>query len=92
MGVVGAAMGGHVTVGQGMAGTVLAQDANVDQSFVRTLVARDVTVNRPSLIVFMIAQRVSGEIRVLLDWRGAIAFGAAFGALAGLFGRGRRRR
>jgi hypothetical protein len=92
MGAVGAALGGHVTVGQGMAGTVLAQDAHVEQSIVRTLIARDVTVSRPSLIVFMIAQRVRGEIRVLLDWRGAIAFGAAFGALAGLVGRGRRRR
>ena len=92
MGAVGAALGGTVTVGQGMAGTVLAEDAHLEQSIVRTLVARDVTVSKPSLIVFMIAQRVSGEIRVLLDWRGAIAFGAAFGMLAGLFGRARRRR
>jgi hypothetical protein len=35
---------------------------------------------------------VGGDVRVLLDWRGALAFGAAFGLLAGLLGRGRRRR
>lgn len=91
MGAVGAALGGHVAVEQGFAGTVLAQEARVEQSVVRTLIARDVTFGRPSVVVFMLAQRVSGELRVLLDWRGALAFGAAFGVIAGLFGRGRKR-
>ena len=91
MGAVGAALGGQVTITQGMAGTVLAQEATLEQAFVRTLIARDVTVQRPSAVVFLVAQRVSGEIKVLLDWRGALAFGAAFGILAGLLERGRRR-
>ena len=91
MGAVGAALGGHVTLEQGFAGTVLAQEARIEQSVVRTLVARDVTFSHPSAVVFMLAQRVNGEVRVLLDWRGAIAFGAAFGVIAGLFGRGRKR-
>ena len=91
MGAIGAALGGTVSVTQGMAGTVLAQRARVEQSFIRTLVAQDVTIARPSAILFLVAQRVSGDVKVLLDWRGAIAFGAAFGILAGLFGLGRRR-
>jgi len=91
MGAVGAALGGHVTVSQGIATTVLAQDAHVEQAFVRTLIARDVTFGRPSGVIFLVAQRVSGDVRVLLDWRGAIAFGAAFGVFAGLLGRGRGR-
>jgi hypothetical protein len=40
----------------------------------------------------MIAQHVSGEIRPLLDWRGALAFGAAFGLVSGLVRAGRTRR
>jgi hypothetical protein len=91
MGAVGAALGGHVAVEQGFAGTVLAQEVRIEQSVVRTLLAQDVTFGRPSAVVFMLAQRVSGEVRVLLDWRGALAFGAAFGMIAGLFGRRRRR-
>lgn len=91
MGAVGAALGGHVTVAQGLAGTVLTRQANVEQALVRTLIARDVTITRPSAVVFLVAQRVSGEVKVLMDWRGALAFGAAFGILAGLFGRGRKR-
>lgn len=90
MGALGAAMGGEVTVSQGYAGTILTQKATVEQAFVRTMIAQNVEVRRPSAILFLIAQRVSGDVRVLLDWRGALALGAAFGLLAGLFGKGRR--
>ena len=91
MGGMGAAMGREVSVSQGGAGTVLAQEARIEQSFVRTLVAQRVEIRRQSAVLVLIAQRVSGEVRVLLDWRGALAFGAAFGIVAGLLGRGRRR-
>ena len=84
MGAGGVALGGDVVVSQGMAGTVLAGEAQLDQAFVRTLVAREVTVTRPSAVVFLVAQRVSGDIKVLLDWRGALAFGAAAGLVGGL--------
>lgn len=89
MGVLGAALGGEVSVSQGAVGTMIAREARVEQSFVRTLVAQTVNVHRPSAVLFMVAQRVSGDVKVLLDWRGALAFGAAAGLLAGLFGRGR---
>jgi hypothetical protein len=92
MGALGAAMGREVSITQGGAGSILAQHATVNQSLVRTLVAQQVEFHKPSAVLVCIAQRVSGDVRVLLDWRGALALGAAFGAVAGLLGRGRRRR
>jgi hypothetical protein len=92
MGGIGAAMAREVTISQGGAGAILAQHASVDQSIVRTVVAQEVEFRRPGAVLVLIAQRVTGDVRVLLDWRGALAFGAAFGVVAGLFGRGRRRR
>ncbi len=89
MGAVGAALGGNVSVSRGFTSMVLAQEARLDQAIVRTLIARDVTFARPSVVLFALAQKVTGEVRVLLDWRGALAFGAAFGIVAGIFGRGR---
>jgi hypothetical protein len=42
--------------------------------------------------MFLIARRVEGNVRTVLDWRGAVAFGAAFGVVVSLFrGLGRRR-
>ncbi len=91
MGALGVAFGREVSVSQGAATTIVAQSVRVEQAFVRTLLAQEVTIQRPSAAIFLIAQRVSGDVKVLLDWRGALAFGAVFGILAGLFGRGRRR-
>jgi hypothetical protein len=91
MGGIGAAMAGEIDIAQGGAGSVLAQRVRIDQAFVRTLVAQQVEIHRPSAVLVLIAQRVSGDIRPLLDWRGALALGAAFGILAGLFGRVRGR-
>jgi hypothetical protein len=92
MGGLGAAMGREVSISQGGAGSILTQHATVDQSFVRTLVAQQVEFRRPSAVLVLIAQRVTGDVRVLLDWRGALALGAAFGVVTGLLGRRRRRR
>jgi hypothetical protein len=39
----------------------------------------------------LIARRVSGDVRVLVDWRGAIAFGAVAGIIGGVLARARRR-
>ena len=91
MGALGAALGGVVSVSQGAVGTILAREVRVEQAFVRTLVAQEVSIHRPSAVVFLLAQKVSGEVKVLLDWRGALAFGAAFGILSNLLGRGRRK-
>ena len=90
LGAIGGAVAGEVRIDQGAAGTIIAREVVVEQSAVRTLIARDVVINRPSAAVVMIARRVSGDVRVLLDWRSALAFGAAFGLLAGLVRRRNR--
>jgi hypothetical protein len=61
----------------------------VGQALVQTVVANNVVVERPSGVLFLIARQVSGDVRAVFDWRGALAFGAAFGLVAGLL---RRRR
>lgn len=96
LGGVGAALTGELEVSQGFAGTVVARQATLEQSFVRTLIAQEVTATRPTGVLVLIAQRVSGDIRPVLDWRGALAFGVAFGLVAGVLRRlparvGRRR-
>jgi hypothetical protein len=88
LGSIGAAMANQLKVAQGSVGTVLASDARLEQAVVRTLVAQTVVVERPSLIGVLVARRVSGDVRVLLDWRGAIVLGV----LAGLIARVGRRR
>lgn len=81
MGAVGAALARDVEIHQGGANAVLAQRATLDQGVVQTIVAQQVEVRRPSVVVFLIAQRVTGEVRAIFDWRGALAFGAAFAVL-----------
>lgn len=80
-------MGGEVRLTQGAAGAVLAREVNVEQAIVRTLVANEVKVERTTGVLFLIARHVEGNVRTVLDWRGAIAFGAAFGAVVGLLRR-----
>lgn len=89
LGSIGAALANELEVTQGAIGTVLAGEAHLDQVVVRTMIARTVVVERPSLIGFMVARRVSGDVRVLFDWRGAIVFGLVVGLVARV---GRRRR
>lgn len=75
----------HLT--QGAARSLIAQDIHVDQSLVGTALAGRVSFERPSGIFLLIAGRVEGPVQALLDWRGAIAFGAAFGLIVGLLRR-----
>ncbi len=37
--------------------------------------------------MFLVARRVAGDVRVLLDWRGAVAFGAVAGLVMGVLRR-----
>jgi hypothetical protein len=89
MGAIGAAMANEADISQAGVGTLLTSQARLGQAAVRTIVARDVVVERPTLVGFLLAQRVSGDVRVLFDWRGAVVFGVLFGLLSRL-GRGRR--
>lgn len=88
LGSVGAALANELKVTQGSVGTVLTSNAHLERAVVRTMVARTVRVERPSLIGILVARRVSGDVRVLLDWRGGLVFGVLFGLIA-RFGRRR---
>ena len=90
LGGVGAAMTDQLDVRQGVVGAVIARDAHFEQAGVRTLIANRVHFGPNSGAGVVLAARVDGDVRTLLDWRGAIAFGAAAGVVMALF-RGRRR-
>ncbi len=90
MGVLGGALAGEANVSQALVGTVIGREVRVEQSIVRTLIAGEVRVDRPTGVIVMIAGRVAGDVRTLLDWRAALAFGAAFGVVVALAGRRRR--
>src|SRR5262249_5797437 len=81
-GSVGASLAGEMRLSQGFAGAIAAREATIEQGLVRTLIAQQVTVNRPTGVLVMIAQRVSGDVRPVLDWRGALAAGAAFAVVS----------
>lgn len=83
-GSVGASAAGELRVQQGIASNVIAREATIDQGLVRTLIAQRVTVRRPSAALVVIAARVDGEVRALLDWRGALALGLGFGVVAAI--------
>jgi hypothetical protein len=87
MGSLGAALATEAHVAQGYAGTTVAREAVLEQVFVRTLIANTVHAQRPVGVLVMIANRVSGDVRPLLDWRGALVAGVAFGVVSVLFRR-----
>ena len=89
-GSVGASLAGEMRLTQGFAGAVAARQATIEQGLVRTLIAQHVTINRPTGVLVMIAQRVSGDVRPVLDWRGALVAGVGFALVTALlraFGR-----
>lgn len=92
LGGLGAAMGGDVSVTQGYLGPTLARDVRLDQAFARTVVAGNVSFGPRSGAFLVVAGRVDGSLRPVLDWRGGLALGAAFGLVAGLVRAGRNRR
>ena len=89
MGGIGAALGGEVRVTQGAVNAIVARDVRIEQAGVRTMIANNIHVERTTGVFVMIARHVEGDVRTLLDWRGAVAFGAAFGLVVSFF---RRRR
>ncbi|MBI3752219.1 MAG: hypothetical protein HY263_11265 [Chloroflexi bacterium] len=93
-GIVGGSVTGSLEVNQGIARTVFANRATVSQSFARTVIANEVQVTKATGIGLLIARHVEGDVKVLLDWRGAAIMGAVGGLVAGLVRtarRGRRR-
>jgi hypothetical protein len=91
MGAIGAIVGAdEARLTQGAVGFAAAGEALIDQSIVNTLIAGRVTIRQPSAVVVLIAGRVDGSVRPLLDWRGALAAGAAAALILGILRRGRR--
>jgi hypothetical protein len=90
MGGILGAVGREVRLVQSISRLVGGRTATVDQSVVGTLVAGEVTLRQPSGILVLLAGRVHGDVRPVVDWRGALAFGAAVGLVLGLLRIGRR--
>ena len=66
---------------------MLAREASVEQGLVGTLIAGRATVQRTTGVFLLIAGRVDGPVKAVLDWRGGLAFGAAFGLFWAVFRR-----
>jgi hypothetical protein len=88
-GAVGAALADRVEVSRGYARSILARQVQLDRAAARVVVAADVKAERTA-VMLLVARRVSGDVRVLLDWRGAVAFGAVAGLVFGALRRGKR--
>lgn len=87
MGGMGISFARETHLTQGAARSLIAKDVHVDQSLVGTVLAGKMTFERPSAIFLLVAGKVEGQVKAMLDWRGAIAFGAAFGVVVGLLRR-----
>jgi hypothetical protein len=59
----------------------------VDQGLVGTAIAGKVTFEKQAGVFLLVAGKTEGPVRALLDWRGALAFGAVFGLFVGLLRR-----
>jgi hypothetical protein len=90
MGGVGLAVGGDVDIRRGFVRTVIARDVRIEQAGARTVFASKATFDKSSGALVVFAAKAEGNVRTVLDWRGALAFGAAFGILVGLVRRVRR--
>jgi hypothetical protein len=84
MGGIGAAIVGRLELTRSAARSILAREAHLEGSFAQTVVANHVSLERGSNAIIVLARRVDGDVRALLDWRGALAFGAALGLVLGI--------
>jgi len=90
MGAVSGIVARETTVRQGLIRGVLAQNVHVEQAVVRSVVANTVQAGPGTWILVALARRIDGEAKILVDWRGALAFGAALGAFLALIRLARR--
>ena len=74
-----AAVAGEARMSQGYARLVVAREANVEQGLIGTLITGKATIQRSTGVFLLVAGRVDGPVKAVLDWRGGLAFGAAFG-------------
>jgi hypothetical protein len=81
----------RVRLAQGGAQTVLAREVSVEQGGAGLVLARDVNIQPQTFVGFLVAQTVTGDVRTLFDWRGAVAFGAVFALVTSILRAARRR-
>jgi hypothetical protein len=87
MGGLGIAIAREAHLTQGAARSVLAKDIRIDQGLVGTAIAGKVVFERPSPVFLLVAGRTEGPVKAMFDWKGALAFGALFGAIVGILRR-----
>jgi hypothetical protein len=81
MGGMLVAVAREASISQAYARQVIAREVDVDQAAIGTLVTARASFARRGLIGILVARQVEGDVRALLDWRGALAFGAALGVV-----------
>jgi hypothetical protein len=95
-----------VTISQGGAASVRADELNVSQGGVAVarsekvtlqqggsafaVIADEATLDPQSSVFMLIAGSTNGDVRPVIDWRAAAAFGASFAIVLGLLRRARR--
>lgn len=103
LGAVGMARGRDVRIGQAAVGLAVGDEIELRQSTVRLALAREsvrletaavatvignhVDVGPRAAVAVLIARHVEGDIRPLLDWRGAAVFGFVFALVGAMVGR-----
>ena len=83
-GAIGAAFAGEVRVTQGFAGSIIAREATLEQGIARNVIAQKRDDQPPVGDRVLIAQHVEGDVRPILEWRGALAAGAVIGLVAAI--------
>jgi hypothetical protein len=101
-GAIGLARGDRVSLEMGGMLVAVAREARISQAYTRDVIAREVDVDqaaigtlvtarasfaRRGLVGILIARQVDGDVRALLDWRGALAFGGALGVVLAILRR-----
>jgi len=103
LGAVGMARGRDVRIGQAAVALAVGDEIELRQSTVRFALAREsvrletaaaatvigghVDVGPRAAVAVLIAGHVEGDVRPLLDWRGAVVFGAVFALVGAAAGR-----
>ena len=79
-GGAGAVIGDRIDLHQSAARLVIARGSvRLQQALAQTVMARDVEIGERGFAGLVIARTVTGQGRILLDWRAGLALGAAFG-------------
>ena len=79
MGSIGLAVAADARLSQGYTRIVMAREAHMEQGLVGTMIAGKATIGRTTGVFLLVAGRVDGPVKAVLDWRGGLAFGAALG-------------